>query len=104
VRGSDFALLVTEPTPFGLNDLMLAVEMARVVDVPFGVLVNRSDHGDDEVRRYCEREGIPILMEIPFDRELAQVCSRGGLAVEALPRYRELFSGLLERLLSKVEV
>ena len=102
VRGSDYVLLVTEPTPFGLNDLILAVEMTRALNIPFGILLNRADVGDDAVRDYCGRENIPILLEIPFDRELAVVCSGGDIAVEALPKYREIFTGLLDRLMSEV--
>lgn len=102
VRGADYVLLVTEPTPFGLNDLKLAVEMTRLVGLKFGVLLNRSDLGNDEAHRYCEAEGIRIIQEIPFDRELAEVCSRGGLVVDEIPRYRALFEDLLGRLLSEV--
>ncbi|MFH1678078.1 MAG: ATP-binding protein [Candidatus Omnitrophota bacterium] len=65
VRESDFCILVTEPTPFGLNDLILAVEVIRKLRISFGVVINRSDIGDDEVKRYCIEENIPILMEIP---------------------------------------
>ncbi len=102
VRDADYVVLVTEPTPFGLNDLALAVEMTRVLNLPFGVLLNRSDAGDNAVREYCAAENIPILLEIPFDRELAEVCSRGDIAVDELPRYRELFTDLLDRLVSEV--
>jgi MinD superfamily P-loop ATPase len=102
VRGSDFVLLVTEPTPFGLNDLVLAVEMTRALDIPFGILLNKSDIGDSAVVEYCKDQNIPILAEIPFDKSLAEVCSRGDIAVEKLPAYRDLFSRLLERLLVEV--
>ncbi len=101
-RGADYMVLVTEPTPFGLNDLKLAVEMARVLNIPFGVLLNRSDFGDDAVNRYCEDEGIEIILEIPFDRELAEVCSGGGIAVDVIPKYRTMFNQLLDRLMDEV--
>lgn len=97
LRGADFVLLVTEPTPFGLHDLALAVEMVRELGIPFGVAVNRVGVGDDRVHRYCGEEDIPILMEIPDDRRIAEVCSRGGLIVEALPEYRGLFRSLIEK-------
>lgn len=97
LRGADFVLLVTEPTPFGLHDLALAVEMVRELGIPFGVVVNRVGIGDDRVHRYCGGQDVPILMEIPDDRRIAEVCSRGGLIVEALPEYLGLFRGLIEK-------
>jgi MinD superfamily P-loop ATPase len=98
VRGADYVLLVTEPTPFGLHDLRLAVEMLRVLSLPFGVVVNRADMGDDKVFEYCKAEGIDILLEIPDDRRIAEAYSRGLLAVEALPEYGSAFEGLLAML------
>jgi len=97
LRGTDFVLLVTEPTPFGLHDLKLAVDMVRELGMPFGVVVNRVGIGDDRVHVFCKQEGIPILLEIPEDRRIAEVYSKGGLIVEALPEYRGLFRGLIEK-------
>ena len=77
VHGADVVLLVTEPTPFGLNDLALAVGMVRALGIPFGVLINRSDIGDDAVRTCCAGEWIPVLMEIAEDRRIAEAYSRG---------------------------
>jgi MinD superfamily P-loop ATPase len=102
VRGSDYVVLVTEPTPFGLNDLRLAVEMVRTLGLPFGVVINRSDIGDDAVRRYCTREAVPLLMEIPEDRRVAEAYSRGQAAVTALPHLRAVFRELGDRLLPAV--
>jgi len=96
VSGSDFCLLVTEPTPFGLNDLILAVEMLRILKIPFGVAINRSDVGDDEVDNYCHMVDIPILMKIPMDRELAVAYSKGTPLVVAKPEWRDTFVKLLE--------
>ena len=96
VRGSDFCLLVTEPTPFGLNDLILAVEMLRVLKVPFGVVVNRSDVGDDRTDEYCDKENIPILLKIPMDRELAVSYSKGTPLVSAKPEWKTTFVKLFE--------
>ncbi|MDY7031913.1 MAG: ATP-binding protein [Thermodesulfobacteriota bacterium] len=76
VKGSDFCLLVTEPTPFGLNDLKLAVGMVRKLEIPMGILINNADIGDQSVSEYCNRENIPILMEIPQDRKIAEAYSR----------------------------
>ncbi|HUU43244.1 MAG TPA: ATP-binding protein, partial [Planctomycetota bacterium] len=96
VRGADFAILVTEPTPFGLNDLKLAVEMVRALDVPAGVLINRADVGDDAVRDYCRDEGIALVAEIAHDRRIAEAYSRGIPAVEALPELRAVFRDVLD--------
>lgn len=95
LRGSDFVVLVTEPTPFGLHDLRLAVAMVRELAVPFGVVVNRMGVGDDRVHRFCREQGIPILLEIPDDRRIAEAYSRGELLVDALPEYGSHFATLL---------
>ncbi len=87
VRSSDLLLLVTEPTPFGLHDLQMAVEMARMLGLTFGVVVNRSDVGDREVWHYCARQAIPILAEIPDDRAVAEAYCRGQLAAETVPEF-----------------
>ena len=95
MRGADFVLMVTEPTPFGLHDLRLAVEVARdELGLPVGVVINRDGVGDQGVDEYCAAEGIPILMRIPLDRRIAEVYSDGGTLVEALPEYRERFQSL----------
>lgn len=96
--GADFVLMVTEPTPFGLHDLTLAVDMIREIGVPFGVAVNRAGSGDDRVNRYCRDENIPILLEVPDDRRIAEAYSIGRPIVEALPEYRPLFEKLRDRL------
>lgn len=98
IRGTDFVVLVTEPTPFGLHDLTLAVDTVRDLGLPFGVIVNRVGIGDDRVHAFCRAQDIPLLLEIPDDRRIAEAYSRGELIVDALPQYRELFAGLLERI------
>lgn len=100
LKGMDYVVLVTEPTPFGLNDLKIAVETVREMGLPFGVVVNRSDVGDDGIRSYCREEGIPLLLELPEDRRIAESYSRGELIVEALPEYRQAFSDLLDKISS----
>jgi len=95
LRGSDFVLLVTEPTPFGLHDLQLAVDMVRELTIPFGVVVNRMGIGDDRVHQFCREQGIPILLELPDDRRIAEAYSRGELVVDALPEYHSHFATLL---------
>jgi MinD superfamily P-loop ATPase len=97
VRDADYVLLVTEPTPFGLNDLKLAVEMIRQLGVRYGVVINRADSGDQRVREFCEAEKILILQELPDDRRLAEAYSRGQLAVNVLPEWRTMFSALWHR-------
>jgi MinD superfamily P-loop ATPase len=99
MRGADFVLLVTEPTPFGLHDLRLAVQVARdELGLPVGVVVNRDGVGDSGVDDYCAEEGIPILMRIPLDRRIAEAISSGRALVEALPEYRPQFEALYERI------
>jgi len=82
IKDSDFVILVTEPTPFGLYDLRLAVGVARILKLPIGVVVNRADLGDKKVFEYCEKEGIPILMTIPFERNVAESYAKGQLLIK----------------------
>jgi len=96
VRGSDFVVLVTEPTPFGLHDLKLTVEVMHVLKVPCGVVVNRSNLARGEIHSYCRLRGIPILGEIPDDRRIAEEYSRGRMVCDALPEYQTTFEGLLD--------
>ena len=96
VKESDFCLLVTEPTPFGLNDLSLAVEVVRKLDVSCGVVINRVGIGSEEVERYCHREGIPILLRIPLDRNIAMLYSQGIPLIEGVPQWREEFLKLFQ--------
>ena len=88
VRDADFVLLVTEPTPFGLNDLKLAVEMLQVLELPCAVIINRAGLGDSGVEDYCKAEGIPIILMIPFDEGIAKGYSRGIPLVEIQPEWR----------------
>jgi len=94
VKDTDFVVLVTEPTPFGLHDLKLAVEMVRELKLPFGVVVNRHDTGDREVWAYCQHENISIIGQIPDDRDIAKTYSYGILMSVALTHYRSLFVDL----------
>ncbi len=94
LRGCDYAVLVTEPTPFGLNDLKLAVGAARILGLPMGIVINRSDMGDGSVREYAAEERIPVLSEIPFDRRVAEVYARGELPVNHLPGWKEAMEEL----------
>ena len=103
VRGSDLVVLVTEPTPFGLHDLRLAVEMVRALGERCVVAVNRADLGDDRVRRYCEEEGLEIVLELPNDRRIAEAYARGALLVDAVPGLEDQLSAAWERILAAAE-
>lgn len=103
VKGSDYCLLVSEPTPFGLNDLVLAVEVLKKLKIPFGVILNRADLGDDLTRKYCQKEKIPVLMEIPFKKEIAVAYSKGEPIVKIFPEYKKEFSGLYKRIAERVK-
>jgi MinD superfamily P-loop ATPase len=98
MKGVDFVLLVTEPTPFGLHDLTLAVETVKILDIPHGLVINRAGMGNDDVKTYAQEQGIPILMEIPFDRRIAAAYSKGELIISCLPEYKEKFLALYDRI------
>jgi MinD superfamily P-loop ATPase len=102
IKGSDFCLLVTEPTPFGLNDLIMAVEAVKQLNIPYGIVLNRVGIGDMNTEEYCQREGIPILMSIPLDMEIASLYSRGINLIEGKPRWKgefiKLFDTIMDRL------
>ncbi len=87
VMGSDFVILVTEPTPFGLHDLKIAVEALSPLEIPSGVILNRSDLGDREVQEFCAEKGIPVLAEIPHSRRIAEGYAKGNLLVVEEPAY-----------------
>ncbi|HEX9916051.1 MAG TPA: ATP-binding protein [Candidatus Bathyarchaeia archaeon] len=96
VHGADFCLMVTEPTPFGLHDLQVATEVVRQLGVPLGVAVNFAGIGDRGVYRFCEREGMPVIMEIPYDRRIAELYSRGIPFTAEMTEWRGRFRELLE--------
>jgi MinD superfamily P-loop ATPase len=95
VRGVDFVMLVTEPTPFAFHDLTLAVETMQTLDLPCGVVVNRAGLNGEVTRSYCRDRRIPIFAEIPDDMRLAKACSGGLIAVDVLPDLVPLFQQLL---------
>jgi MinD superfamily P-loop ATPase len=101
-RGSDFVLLVTEPTPFGLNDLKLAVAALEALELPHGVVINRAGAAEGEVEHWCLRNEVPILAQIPDDRRVAVAYSQGCMAAEALPEYADRFTALYSRVVSLV--
>ena len=94
VKDSDYAILVTEPTPFGLNDLELAVETMRLLKIPFGVVINRADSGDNRVVTFCQQEAIPLLLQIPESRKIAEAISSGETLLSADPSLKEALQNL----------
>lgn len=103
IEGSDICLLVTEPTPFGLHDLTLAVKLARKLDLRMGVIINRADIGDSAVENYCLKEGLPIVMRIPYDKQLAIAYAQGKPAIGSLPKYSERFRALYHNIRKLVD-
>jgi len=98
VRGADFLLLVTEPTPFGLHDLQLAVQVGRELKIPMGVVLNRDGIGDRGVDEFCETEGLPILMRIPFERAIAEGIAQGQPLIEIHPEYVAAFQNMFRQI------
>ena len=94
VYRTDFCILVTEPTPFGLNDLKLAVETMRKLKIDHGVVINRANIGDDKVKEYCNKESIPIMAEIPYDRNVAVLYSSGIPMLIEGGKYRKILGQL----------
>lgn len=99
-RGSDFLLLVTEPTPFGLHDLRLAMQIARELGLPAGVVVNRHNGAFPELDAFCAAEGLPVLLRIPFERRIAAGVAQGKTLVEIQPEYVPLFQQLYLQILA----
>ena len=95
VRGSDFVILVTEPTPFGLHDLALAVEVLRELGLPAGVIVNRDSGAFGELEAFCQAEGLPILLRIPFERAIAETIARGGTLLDVHPDFAVRLRGMM---------
>jgi MinD superfamily P-loop ATPase len=94
VKGSDFCILVTEPTPFGLHDLKIMVHVLESMRIPSGVVINRAGVGDNRVYEYCEERGIPILLEIPYERKIAELYSRGIPFSQEMPEWKTKFQAL----------
>lgn len=103
MKDSDYVVLVTEPTPFGFNDLVLAVEVVQKLDIPFGVIINRADVGDDRVLQYCEKHQIPVLLQIPQSREIAEAYSSGIMLVDAMSEYKQKFNELYQSIRIEAE-
>ena len=98
VDGADYAIIVTEPTPFGVSDMKMVVEMLRKMKIPFGVVVNKAGLGDDEVYKYCDEENIEILQEISFDRKIAKLYASGSILSNEIEGYREKFEMIMAKI------
>lgn len=99
----DYAILVTEPTPFGLSDMKIVIELLRSENIDFGVIVNKAGLGNDETYKYCEKEGIEIIGDIPFNLEIAKIYSEGKIIAE-YPKYEKMFSDILGRISGKEQI
>jgi MinD superfamily P-loop ATPase len=96
VKGSDFCVLVTEPTPFGLHDLKIIVQVLETMKIPCGVVVNRAGVGDKKVYEFCGEKSIPVLLEIPYDKRIAELYSRGVPFSQEMPEWKQKFQTLFE--------
>jgi MinD superfamily P-loop ATPase len=101
VAKADFVILVTEPTPFGLSDLKQSIETLKTMNKKYGVIINRAGMGDQLIYKYLEEEGIPLLMEIPFDRSIAMHYSKGELVAKENQKFRNellmMFNSIVEK-------
>jgi MinD superfamily P-loop ATPase len=104
VEDADLVLLVCEPTVFGLHDLELSLQMCEALGLETVAVVNRSDLGNDGVRSFLSREGVPVLAEIPFDREIAAACAAGALASHEIPGFAATMDGMAGDLLTRCGV
>jgi len=102
ISASDYCILVAEPTPFGLHDLKLAVEVVHFLHIPFGVIINRDGMGDDAVETYCKKQNIPILLKIPHDEQIAKLYSKGVAFVQEMPEWKEQFTQLFTKIKQEV--
>jgi MinD superfamily P-loop ATPase len=98
VAAADYVVLVTEPTPFGLSDLKRSVETLKQMNKPIGVIVNRAGIGNNEIYNYLESEGIELLLEIPFHKEIARICSNGGMVVDHNPALKQQLLDLKQKI------
>ncbi len=102
INVSDYCILVTEPTPFGLHDLKLAVEVVRHLNIPFGVIINRDGIGNNEVDFYCQNEKIPVIMKIPQSEKTARLYSKGIALVSEDHKWHEMFGLVFSRIQEEV--
>lgn len=103
VKESDFVIFVTEPTPFGLNDLKIAIETITHIGIPYAVIINRSEDYENIITEYCHNENIDILLQIENSRKVAEVYSHGGTILDALPDLKEKISFMLKNVESRLK-
>jgi len=103
VHGSDYCLLVSEPTPFGLHDLKIMVQVLEGLGIPFGVIINRAGIGDKEIYDFCEEKDAPILLEIPFQRKIAELYSRGTPFILEMPEWKKKFQLLIDDIKGRIK-
>jgi MinD superfamily P-loop ATPase len=103
INGSDYCILVTEPTPFGIYDLKLAVEVVRHLNIPFGVVINRDGIGNKKVEQYCIYEDIPILIKIPENKKIAHLYSKGIPLVKESHEWHEMFGVIFDQIYEEVK-
>ncbi len=97
LEGIDFAILVTEPSPFGLSDMKLVIELLQEMKIPFGVVINKLDNEENEVNHFCKENSVEIIGSLPFSKEIAQCYAQGKIVVEVLPEYKKNFQEILEK-------
>jgi len=102
IKGSDYTILVTEPTPFGLHDLILTVEVLKKLNIPHGVVLNKCDIGDHQVEEYCKKNNIPLLLFIPMDKEIAVAYSQGISIVQINSFYKQKFIQLFQKIVQTI--
>ena len=98
VHNSDYCILVAEPTPFGLHDLKITVQVLKDLGVPMGVVINRAGLGDRKVYEYCKKEKVPLLLEIPFSKQIAELYSRGIPFTVEMPEWKKKFQKILDKI------
>ncbi len=103
MKDTDFVVLITEPTPFGLYDLELAFGAVQILGIPCGIIINRSDMGDQRVQNFADKNSIPVLMEIPFQRRIAETYSRGKLLIDTFPEMKSQFMELFQNIKKIIE-
>ena len=99
VEGVDYAIIVSEPTPFGVSDMKMVVEMLREMRIPFGLIINKAGLGDDEIYNYSKIEKIEVLGEIPFDKKIAELYANGENFSESIPEYQNFFKNIYKNII-----
>jgi MinD superfamily P-loop ATPase len=102
IKGSDYCILVTEPTPFGLNDLKISVNVLNQLKIPYGVIVNRDGIGNQDVIEFCRKENIDVIMKIPMDKKIAEAYSNGKIISEKFPEYKDKFHHLFDQIKKQI--